>query len=1109
MEISFDANFSEVLATEHDKEMLKQLLLKRYKPHGCKQVLELRPGSIIARLAMTHAVDRETLQNLEPGCLKLEHLGRNICPHGVPQPESSFLGNRGMPLGNRGGLVGVMWMLAALVILGCLGLFGFACRGKLGGKSRDQQYALLPTDPADTGVQVEFHDSIGRVQRKTFSYHPHGMVLSRSGTMKVEDFVKPNSYARELGIKDGWSIARIGDRPVAKGAKFSDVDHWLRAALQHLPTHPLRIDFRATGSSNPPERIDFERSPLGLEVSYMAPFKVEHITPDGQAHDNGVREGWEVTRIGHEVITRDTQPSQVHEWLEIAEQHLPPEDFDKAVRLDVVDANDHPHIVHLDRHGHGMKLERQHNGPVQVNSFTCCSYASRKSVQKGMQILKIDGHEVGSKDPESIENLISSKTEKFLPLPLKVVFDTGHGHKHQTVLLDRQPLGIGLSPTAPFKVTEFHIDSYAAEKGVRKGWSFVKIGTEDVSRDIDQEGFMRTLDEGTDHLPQVEKGLEVEFSDRGRRRIVRFNRWPFGMDLSDHAPTSVVNFEFNSYARERGVRLEWQIVRIHTDGNLQKQNPVHVRQLLQKHARFFHLEAWPLRVEFKTGHSSTSLRTFDFEKKPLGIVLSNGPTFKVEHFKPDSHAEDLGVELDWEVTKIGQQLVGATHSFSFPQKSLADGSEHLPEMPGVHLIVEFDTGTTSARSATASARSATTREIWLRRRPLGFTVDDHHKVQKFGFNSYASDLGIEPQWRVTRVGSEPVSHSTTGHQINDWLHRQSATLEPWPLRMVFDSGHNNMKTMFFERADLGILWSEYLPMRVDGFEPSSYAADKGVRIGWIVKEVGDKKTSRMTLDTIKLLLEEGKADLDHDGSGLRVEFVDEHRQPHSKVFQCMPSGITWKMHDTTPLVQEFSFNSYAKSIGVQAGWTVKRLGDGRTDMSHLSGAEVEHIWKEKESACGLKQWPLRITFRTGNSSPRSGGHDSSHSQTVNFPCQPLGIVFEDRVPIKIAKLEPLHEDDASHLSVEKNWVVTHIADEDVTKLKKEEVLKLLGQGLKPLRYKPPSSMFQRSSTTESLGVTTPGQRGSVTEAWGVGDSPPGIKKYAGGGCTPWRAMLHC
>jgi len=926
--------------------------------------------------------------------------------------------------------------------------------------------------------------------------------------------VKPSSYARELGVKGGWSISRVGDRPVANGTKFSDVDHRLRAALQHLPTHPLRIDFKATGSGSSPERVDFERSPLGLEVSYTAPFKVEHVTPDGQAHDSGVREGWEVTRIGHEVITRDTTSSQVHEWLETAEQHLPPEDFDKAVRLDVVDAHDHPHVVHLDRHGHGMKLERLEDGPVQVKSFTCCSYASRKCVQQGMKILKIDGHEVHPQDPESIEVLINSKTEKLLPLPLKVVFDTGgHGHRHQTVLFDRQPLGIDLSPTAPFKVTEFHIDSYAAEKGVRKGWSFVKIGTKDVSRNLDHEEFMATFDEGTDHLPQVEKGLEVEFSEkRGRRRIIRFNRWPFGMDLSEHAPTSVVSFDFNSYARERGVRTEWQIVRIHTDGDLQKKTPEHVRQLLERHARFFNLQAWPLRVEFKTVQSSTSFgqsstRTFDFEKKPLGIVLSKGPTFKVDHFKPDSHAEELGVELDWEVTKIGQQRVGATHSLAtdsltslpthsvatqhsvaFPQKSLQDGSEHLPEMPGVHLIVEFDTGDHKRET------------FWLRRRPLGFTVDDHHRVQDFGFNSYAADIGIEPQWRVTRVGSEQASHSTTGHQINEWLHRQSAELQPWPLRIVFDTGHNGLKTMFFERADLGILWSEYLPLRAEGFEPNSYAADKGVRIGWVVTEVGDKGTSRMSLETIRRLLEEGQAHLDHDGAGLRVEFVDGQRQPQSKLFEYMPSGIKWRMHDTTPKVEGFTFNSYAKSLGVQTGWTVKRLG--RTDLSHLSGAEVDHIWKEKESANGLKQWPLRITFRTGTSSPRKG-HESSPSHTISFPCQPLGIVFEDRVPIKIAKLEPLHEDDASHQSVEKGWVVTHIADADVTKMKKEEVLKLLGQGLQPLRYKPlpTSSIFRKSGTTESLG--------SLVDA--RGDSPPGITRYAGGGCSAIvrRQMLHC
>jgi len=1080
VEISFDANFSEVLATDHDKEMLKQLLHNKYKTHGCKQVLDLRPGSIIARLQMGHSVDPDMLKAL--GCVELKHKGRMLCPYGVQQPKSDFLASTHMPPGGRGGLIGIMWMIAALVILGCLGLFGLACWSH---RSKTD-YSPIPSDPVDTGVQLEFRDSIGRVQRKTFNYQPHGMVLARSGKVRVENFVTPNSYAKELGVQEHWRISKIGDREVAEGATFSDVDHRLRTALQKLPAHPLRIDFKTTGSRDEIERKDFENSPIGLDVSFKAPFKVEHIAQNGQAYGQGVREGWEVIRIGHEVITRDTLSSQVHEWLETAEQHLPPEDYNKAVRLDVLDAHDHQHIVHLDRHGHGMKLERQQGGPVQVKSFTCCSYASRKSVQEGMTVLKVDGHDVGTQGAESIEDLISSKTERFAPLPLKVVFDAGH-NSHQTVLFDRQPLGIDVSPTAPFKVTEFHVDSYAAEKGVRKGWSFVKIGTKDVSHVSDLEEFTAVLNEGTDHLPQVDRGLEVEFSDNGRRRIIFFNRWPFGMDLSERAPTSVVNFAFNSYAKERGVRKDWQIVRIHNDSGLQKQSPGDVRQLLEKHARLFHLEArpWPLRVEFKIGQAGlNSLRTIDFEKKPLGIVLSRGPTFKVDYFKPDSHAKELDVELDWEVTKIGQQKVGATHSCSFPQKCLSDGSEHLPEMQGPHMVVEFDTGNHKMET------------FWLRRRPLGFTVDDHHKVQLFSFNSYASDLGIEPEWRVTRVGSEQVTHSTTGHQINDWLHRQSAELPPWPLRIAFNSGHNGVKTMFFERADLGILWSERLPMRVEGFEQNSYAADMGVRTGWVVAEVGDKGANKLSLETMKRLLEEGQAHLDHDASGLRVEFSDEHGNVHSKVFEYMPSGISWRLHDTVPKVEGLSFNSYAQSLGVQAGWTVKRLG--QTNMSHLSGAEVDHIWKEKESANGLKQWPLRITFRTGTSSSRKG-HESSH--TVSFPCQPLGIVFRDRAPIKIAKLEPLHEDDASNQSVEKGWVVTHIADEDVTQMKKEKVLKLLELGLKPLRYKPlpTSSIFQRSTTTESMGAA---------DVRGRGDTPPGIKPYASG-CNNLWPHLHC
>jgi hypothetical protein len=1074
-----------------------------------------------------------------------------------------------------------------------------------------------------------------------FAKQPHGILLNRPKVagvpVKVENFSEPNSYAQELGVKPGWSVVKIADRALPVGSKWSEVDHTLRKALQHLPPHPLLMVFQTGESSMANETMSFERSPLGLGVSHHAPFTVEHVDSSGQAAAEGVRVGWKVIRIGqHEIIDR-TDPAKVEEWLESAEHQLPPEDYEKAVRLDVIDANQHPHVVHLDRHGHGVNFAGSGKS-LQVHSFTCCSHGFTKNMHEGMQVLKIDNEDVQDQNPAQLSLHIHSKTEKLPAFPLKVVFETsptaGVG-KLETVYFERQPLGIDWTEHAPFKVHQFFIDSYAEEKGVKKNWTIKRIGTQDVSQLRDRSQLESCLQEGTDHLPQVDKGLEVEFRDPdGRRRIVRFARQPFGMVLGQSSPPTVKGFRFNSYAEERGIRKEWQIVRVHHE-RVQNSSPRHVEECLAKHANLFSLEAWPLRVEFKAkGVQMNSTKIVDLERKPHGIVLSHSPPFKVNHFRPDSHAEVKGVKLGWEVRKVGTMIVesgrssghgrqgdhdrhgvphapdsssplsphsGESHGehssndrvhraepsrrswntqgshsnqqaheqvIQGPQDALDRGSEHLPPMPGAHMVVEFETSshpTDADRVTTVMGKHY--RTFWLRHRPLGFTCDEYHRVQEFPFNSYAKDEGIVPGWKVSKVGHETVGMTTGHHQVNEWLHSQSADLPPWPLRIDFHDEHSDVKTLWFERADIGIDWSESLPMRVRKFEDRSLAKNMGVQQNWTVVQIGDEDIRHQTsLQHVKQLLEDGFAHLDHEYGGFTAVFDVPGRRSHSsgpsptQKFDYMPSGIIWS-DSYPPRVKGFEFNSYALHKGVEIGWTLKRLC--RENVGRLGRVEVEKLWHEKELAFGLPHWPLKITFDTasrgcspcGRKASRSPGRGGSpgprgnagkqqsdqhgqqqqrhppptgtnpgmagtHSQqqawdgrgfnspirersnrshiewsdnmcTVSFHRQPLGMVLsmpksKSRLSVKRV-LEGLHEEDASSKNVEPHWVITHIGDQDLRTLQKEQIRILLDQGIKNLRY----TALRRSQVEHASHRSRyPGVDG---------DQPPGPREQVGCG----------
>merc|ERR1712048_798861 len=178
-------------------------------------------------------------------------------------------------------------------------------------------------------------------------------------------------------------------------------------------------------------------------------------------------------------------------------------------------------------------------------------------------------------------------------------------------------------------------------------------------------------------------------------------------------------------------------------------------------------------------------------------------------------------------------------------------------------------------------------------------------------------------------------------------------------------------------------------------------------------------------------------------------------------FQCehQPLGIVLSAHDGhgPPLVDRFEFNSYAKELGIQMGWKIRRIGSWEVS-SRSSTDEVNK--KLGEMLSGLPVWPLRIDFetsgpakpcckwQTGGSAPSSARSGGS-TQSVAFKRQPLGMVFNNKAPVTIKGFQPVSY--ARECGVELGWVIRGIADVDVShETNFDRILEYLSQGERPL-----------------------------------------------------------
>mmetsp|Transcript_111789 Transcript_111789/g.205119 ORF Transcript_111789/g.205119 Transcript_111789/m.205119 type:complete len:119 (-) Transcript_111789:122-478(-) len=90
-----------------------------------------------------------------------------------------------------------------------------------------------------------------------------------------------------------------------------------------------------------------------------------------------------------------------------------------------------------------------------------------------------------------------------------------------------------------------------------------------------------------------------------------------------------------------------------------------------------HLPFWKVRIDFKSLNGQ--VKSFEFGEKPLGIMFTKQAPIKIEMFRHNSLAQQMGVQMGWEIVRIGDDDVRADYDFKHVDQMLEGYLQHLPD----------------------------------------------------------------------------------------------------------------------------------------------------------------------------------------------------------------------------------------------------------------------------------------------------------------------------------------------------------------------------------------------------------------------------------------------
>jgi len=177
--------------------------------------------------------------------------------------------------------------------------------------------------------------------------------------------------------------------------------------------------------------------------------------------------------------------------------------------------------------------------------------------------------------------------------------------------------------------------------------------------------------------------------------------------------------------------------------------------------------------------------------------------------------------------------------------------------------------------------------------------------------------------------------------------------------------------------------------------------------------------------------------------GVRLDFEDKGtvRTMYAKE---RPLGIKYGPGKEAPIVvEDFTVNSYARTLGVQRGW--KLVGVGETDLKRTDFDQAMNDLAKNMKDLPLH--PLRIKFQKSM-------NNANEVVVHKFTDYPLGLEFANEAPIRVTEVSPDGAASKVDPPVEANWFIVQIGEKDVSMITDfKEVRKYLVEGLEPLAPK--------------------------------------------------------
>jgi len=242
-----------------------------------------------------------------------------------------------------------------------------------------------------------------------------------------------------------------------------------------------------------------------------------------------------------------------------------------------------------------------------------------------------------------------------------------------------------------------------------------------------------------------------------------FKSQPLGIVMDDSKTNTIKGFHQDSYAKDKGVKVGWQVVQVAETMITANSQPGEVRQILDYESRGLQPYAMsnspkgPKDVKVHFLDHSGDTRVFRFKSAPLGFIMDERDPALIKSFVIGSYAKEKGVQAGWRVLQVASEVIDRDKCRAGDvERLLKENSTGLEQWP---FKIEFDTGTGEVRT------------ILFREGPLGMAFFNKLPlcIEDFKSTSVAQEMGVQKGWTLVKIGDVDVRTQTQFQTVASYI----------------------------------------------------------------------------------------------------------------------------------------------------------------------------------------------------------------------------------------------------------------------------------------------------------------------------------------------------